>query len=89
MMGTTMDLIAWFSAVFLCIRGLCVLNRMSYKHWSAFSFVVVGLVMDAGYIIFHGPENKEISYPLLMLLICLLCYFDKRRTMVRRDRKAA
>lgn len=82
------DILAWIACLILCVRGACVLNRMGWRHWSFFSFPVLGLVISSAYVVFMGNDGKEFSYPTVMVMIVLLCLLDKRRTTARRERES-
>lgn len=77
---------AWLGCIILLVRGVCVLNRMGWRHWSWFSFPVIGLVMSSAYVVINGREDKEYSYPVVIMMIVALCLLDKRRTKARKDR---
>ncbi len=81
------DVLVWLGCLILCVRGSCVLNRMGWSHWSWFSFPVLGLVIASFWVVTHGPDGKEYSYPSVIVMIVLLCLLDKRRTTVRKDRE--
>lgn len=81
------DAVVRACAAALAIRGLCVMNRMSWRKWSLFTVPVLLLVMAAGYVVLVGAAHKAITYPLIIFAITLLCLLDKRRTTARRDKK--
>ena len=81
------DALTRICALVLCIRGLCVLNRMSYAHWSLFSFALLGMVASAAWIVFFGVIHDEYGAQFLIIAVTGLCLSDKRRTVARRTRK--
>ena len=60
----------------LTTRGLCLLNRMSWRAHSWFSWTVVAVVLVAGHVVFAGAGQGEVE--LVLILITCMLLSDRR-----------
>jgi hypothetical protein len=77
------DALTRLTCLVLTIRGLCVLNRMSWQVHSWFSWAVVLTVMSAGYIVFTGTDQHAAEIVVLCMTAMIL--LDRRFGAIRKD----
>ncbi len=78
-----LDAMVRITCVIISIRALCILARMWGAKWSIFSVPVLGMAGSAGYIVVHGAADKAVTYPLVIVIMCMLNILDKRQNKKR------
>lgn len=78
-MNAIIDTAVWAVCGLMMIRELYTLNcMMLLTNFRWYGVPIFGLVCTSGYILFHGPQNKEFSYPALAFMLAVSRIFDER-----------
>lgn len=78
-----LDALSRVACFILAVRGLCILNRMSWRACSWFSFVVAGVVLSAGYVVIAGAATH--STELVLILMTMMLLSDRRFAAMRKN----
>lgn len=78
-----LGILEWFAAAALVVRGLCILNAMTWRTWLPVKAAYLGVTVAAAALLiapFAGPELELARYahPAITIALVMLLFLDRR-----------
>jgi hypothetical protein len=89
-MTMQLAILEWFAAGVLLVRGLCVLNAMTWRTWLPVKVAYLGVTIAAGALLFAPFDGAEIdlaayAHPCITIALTMLLLLDRRLALRLRD----